>query len=94
MVVEMTEVTTSAIIVGTALPPMTVEVDVVAEITDGGIVVPGIVVVYVMYWPNAVAGMALPVPAAVYCVGSLSVAVSGGVAGVPYILPDDPSPSV
>ena len=83
MVVEMTEVKASAIIVGTALPPTTVETDVVADITEGGIVVPGKVVVYVMYWPNAVAGIALPVPAAVYCVGSLRVAVSGGVAGVP-----------
>ena len=83
MVVVMTEVKASAIIVGTALPPMTVEADVGAEITEGGIVVPGRVVVYVMYWPNAVAGMALPVPAAVYCVGNLRVAVSGGVAGVP-----------
>ena len=83
MVVEMTEVKAAAIIVGTALPPMTVEADVGAEITEGGIVVPGKVVVYVMYWPNAVTGMALPVPAAVYCVGSLRVAVSGVVAGVP-----------
>ena len=83
VVVEMTEVTASTIMVGTALPPMTVEADVAAEMTEGGIVVPGIVVVYVMYWPNAVTGMALPVPAAVYCVGSLRVAVSGGVAGVP-----------
>ena len=83
MVVEMTEVTASTIIVGTALPPMTVEADVAAEMTEGGIVVPGKVVVYVMYWPNAVAGMALPVPAAVYCVGSLRVAVSGRLAGVP-----------
>ena len=83
VVVEVTEVTASTIMVGTALPPMTVEADVAAEMTEGGIVVPGIVVVYVMYWPNAVTGMALPVPAAVYCVGSLRVAVSGGVAGVP-----------
>ena len=49
MVVEMTEVTASAITVGTGLPPMTVEADVVAEMTEGGIVVPGKVVVYVMY---------------------------------------------
>ena len=83
MVVEMTEVTASVSKVGTALPPMTVEADVAAEITEGGIVVPGKVVVYVMYWPNAVTGMALPAPAAVYCVGSLRVAVPGGVAGVP-----------
>ena len=45
MVVEMTEVTASAIIVGTALPPTTVEPEVVAEMMEAGIVVPGIVVV-------------------------------------------------
>ena len=83
-VVPGTVVTASAVMVGTVLPPETVtKADVVLEMTEGEMVVPGMVVVYVTYCPSAVAAIALPVPAAVYCVGSLSVAVFGGVAGVP-----------
>ena len=48
-----------------------------AGTVEGGIVVPGIVVVYTDHSPSALKGMALPTPAAVYCVGSVSVAVSG-----------------
>ena len=38
----------SAITVATVLLPVTVNADVVVEMTEGGIVVPGIVVVYVI----------------------------------------------
>lgn len=38
----------SAMTVATVLLPMTVKADVVVEMTEGGIVVPGIVVVYVI----------------------------------------------
>ena len=49
IVVEMTVVTALVIIVGTVLPPTTVEPEVVAEMMEAGIVVPGNVVVYVIY---------------------------------------------
>ena len=55
----------------------TLGIVVVAETILGGIVVPGIVVVHVISSPNAVAEIALPLPDAVSCIGSESVAVSG-----------------
>lgn len=47
-VVPGTVVRASAMTVATVLLPMTVKADVVVEMTEGGIVVPGIVVVYVI----------------------------------------------
>lgn len=47
-VVPGTVVRASAITVAMVLLPTTVEADVVVEMTEGGIVVPGIVVVYVI----------------------------------------------
>lgn len=62
----------------TVLPLTTLVAEVAsAKIVDGGIVVPDIVVVYVISCPRAVAGIALPLPEAVYCVGIGKVAVSG-----------------
>ena len=48
MVVPGTVVTASAMTVPTVLPPTVVEAEMVVEMTEGGIVVPGIVVVYVI----------------------------------------------
>lgn len=58
----------------------------------GSIVVAGTVVVYVTCAPSAVAGIALPTPALVNCVGRVSVAVLGleGESGEPYMLPGVP----
>lgn len=47
-VVPGTVVRASAITVATVLLPVTVKADIVVEMTEGGIVVPGIVVVYVI----------------------------------------------
>ena len=61
-------VDTASVIAKISVLPFTTLVAVMgcAEIVDGGIVVPGIVVVYVTSCPSAVAGMALPLPEAVY----------------------------
>lgn len=48
------------------LPLATIGLVVVTETMLGGTVVPEIVVVYVISWPSAVAGIALPLPEAVY----------------------------
>lgn len=50
---------------------------IVGAMVVGSMVVPGKVVVTVMTWPRAVAGIALPEPAAVYCVGMGRVEVFG-----------------
>ncbi len=47
-VVPGTVVAASAMTLPTALPPMVVVAEIVVEMTEGGIVVPGIVVVYVI----------------------------------------------
>ena len=59
------------------LPSAIVGIAVVTGIMLGGIVVPGIVVVYMIFLPSAVTRIAVPLPEAVYCVGSENVAVSG-----------------
>lgn len=53
----------------------------------GSTVVAGIVMVYVTCAPKLLAGMALPIPALVYGVGSVRVDVLGLSAGLGYTLP-------
>lgn len=67
----------------TVLPLTTLGEIVSAETVDGGIVEPGTVVVYVISCPSAVGAIALPLPAAVYCVGIARVAVSNDDDGEP-----------
>lgn len=72
----------------------TVEASTVEGATvEGSTVVPGKVVVTVMTWPRAVAGIALTEPAAVNCVGMGRVEVFGlsGESSDPYTLPVVPS---
>lgn len=59
------------------LVPETLAAIVSGATVEGSIVVPGKVVVTVTTWPSAVAGIALPEPAAVYCVGMGRVEVFG-----------------
>ena len=85
--VTVSVVVASVIIVatGVAVLELTTTVGVIvttpAAIVVGGIVVPGMVVVYVISAPRALAGIALPTPEAVYCVGRVNVAVFGFAAG-------------
>ena len=66
------------VVAGSIVLPLTILGGTVSAATvDGETVVPGIVVVYVDHSPSALTGMALPTPAAVHCVGTVSVAVSG-----------------
>ena len=77
MVVPGTVLAASVVTMLMVLPLAIVSIAVASGTTLDGIVVPGIVVVYTSSSPNAVAGIALSLPDAVYWVGSESVAVSG-----------------
>ena len=83
MVPGMVVATSVVTVAAGVLEPTTAGVKVTVSTGNvvGRIVVPGMVVVYVISAPRALAGIALPTPEAVYCVGRVNVAVFGFEAG-------------